>query len=450
MKNQLKKMMLSLLAAGITLHGMAQNNSDKSALKLNLNENGSHYFQLTVLNQVWMRYNQSNPGTLIDNKSASSSFDIGLRRTRMQLFGQINDRVFIYFQFGENNINAQTSLNGNRKLAAFFHDAVCEYRVTNNNALKLGAGLTIANGLSRFSQPSIATIMTMDVPVFAQTTVDQTDQFSRKLSMYARGQLGHLDYRFMLSDPFNISSNGTTPPAISSNASFAQYGHTLQQQAYVMYQFLDQETHTTPYMTGTYLGKKKVFNIAAGAIYQKDAMWLKSGNDTLYKPMMHWCIESFLDMPCNAEKQSAINAYVGYFNTNYGNNYLRYNGIMNPATSSSLTSGTYYTGDYGNAVPMFGTGHTIYAQIGYLLPINSLHTSGRWMPYASATSATFDRLNGNKSNTFNAGINYLIQGHNAKITLDWQNRPTFAINSNGNPELGDRRNAITLQYQVYF
>ena len=40
------------------------------------------------------------------------------------------------------------------------------------------------NGLSRFSQPSIGTIVTMDVPVFAQATVDQTDEFSRKLSVY--------------------------------------------------------------------------------------------------------------------------------------------------------------------------------------------------------------------------------------------------------------------------
>jgi len=49
----------------------------------------------------------------------------------------------------------------------------------------------------------------MDVPVFAQATVDQTDEFSRKLSVYARGQVGRLDYRLVLTDPFPVNTNGT-------------------------------------------------------------------------------------------------------------------------------------------------------------------------------------------------------------------------------------------------
>ena len=184
-------------------------------------------------------------------------------------------QLFLYFQFGQNNFNAQTNLNGNRKLATFFHDALCEYRVSKNNELKLGAGLTIANGLSRFAQPSIGTIMTMDVPVFAQTTVDQTDNFSRKLSLFARGQVGKFDYRLVLSEPFPVQSNGASTGAIGTNAGFSPIGHHWQQQAYLIYQFFDHEGHLTPYMTGTYLGQKKVFNLAAGVIYQKKAVYLR-------------------------------------------------------------------------------------------------------------------------------------------------------------------------------
>ena len=54
-----------------------------------------------------------------------------------------------------------------------FHDAVCEYRLSKQNQLKLGAGLTIANGLSRFSEPNISTILDHGCAGFAQTTVDQ-------------------------------------------------------------------------------------------------------------------------------------------------------------------------------------------------------------------------------------------------------------------------------------
>ena len=156
-------------------------------LKLKLNEDGSHYLKWTFSNQVWIRYNQSNPGTTVMGERANETFDIGLRRTRIQFYGQLTDHVFFYTQFGQNNFNFLSGQNasnsGNRKFQVFFHDALGEYKIWKDNEwLKLGGGLTIANGLSRFSQPSVSTIMTLDVPVFAQATVDQTDEFSRKLS----------------------------------------------------------------------------------------------------------------------------------------------------------------------------------------------------------------------------------------------------------------------------
>ena len=147
-------------------------------LRLKLNEDGSHFIKATFLNQVWFRYNNSNPGTLLQNEPTPTTFDIGLRRTRFQLYGQLTDHVFFYFQWGQNNFNSVSQNAGNRKLMTFFHDALGEYKFKKGSEkLVLGGGLTITNGLSRFSQPSITTIMTMDVPVFAQATVDQTDEF---------------------------------------------------------------------------------------------------------------------------------------------------------------------------------------------------------------------------------------------------------------------------------
>ncbi len=450
MKNSPILLLLLLL---LPFLGKAQNNTFKDGLKFNINESGSHFFQITFLNQTWLRFNQNNPGTLVQSLPADNSFDIGLRRTRIQMFGQINDRTFIYFQFGQNNFNAQFNATGNRKLAAFFHDALCEYKVSKENQLKIGGGLTIANGLSRFSQPSIGTIMTMDVPVFLQTTVDQTDNFSRKLSVYMRGQVGKFDYRFVLSDPFPITSNGNAAAPITENATFAQKGHHLQTQGYLMYQFFDHEGHTTPYMTGTHLGKKKVFNIAIGAIYQKNAVWKKDvANDTIYQAMQHLAIESYLDMPINKEKGTALSAFAGYFLTNYGTNYLRYNGIMNPANATTLNAANSITGQgstYGNAYPMFGTGNVIYAQIGYLLPDNFLKMTGKLMPYASASLAKYDRLGGLSTNTYNLGINYLVSGHKSKITLNWENRPTYQL-INSEIKSGERLNCVLVQYQIFF
>jgi len=449
MKNFLFVVAFGLLAGSL----WSQSSPEKDALKFNLNESGSHYFQATFLNQTWLRYNESNPGTLVQGQSQDQTFDIGLRRTRIQMFGQITDKAFLYFQFGQNNFNSQFNTGSNRKLAAFFHDALCEFKVGQGNALKLGGGLTIANGLSRFSQPSIGTIMTMDVPVGLQITVDQTDEFSRKLSVYARGQVGKLDYRLVLSDPFPINSNGQALPALSSSvANFSQVGRHKQAQGYLVWQFFEHEGHNTPYMTGTYLGKKKIFNIAVGGMFQKNAMWLRgAAGDTIYQDMKHFAVESYLDMPLSKEKGTAISAYVGFTNADFGTSYLRYNGIMNPANGSSLAAQNSINGQgptFGNSFPMFGTGKLIYAQLGFLLPNKLLNGHGQLMPYASTTLADYDRLGPLPTNVYNAGINWLLNGHKAKISLDWQNRPTYDVTPS-QITLGERKNTLTLQYQIF-
>lgn len=420
----------------------AQTQPDKEALKFNLSEDGKRFFQVVFLNQTWVRYTENNEGTTIQNERQNEVFDIGLRRTRIQMFGQITDRVFLYFQFGQNNFNAQYNIGNNRKFAAFFHDAFCEYKVTESNALKIGAGLTIANGLSRFSQPSIGTIMTMDVPVTLQASVDQTDEFSRKLSLVFRGQISKLDYRVSISNPFPITSNGQALPPLSQNATFTQKGHTLQYQTYLVWQFFEHEPHNTPYMTGTFLGKKKVWNVAVGAISQNKAMWRKEANqnDTTYQDMLLLGIESFLDMPLK-KAGMAISAHLGYYNYNFGTNYLRYNGLMNPASGTVATNAFTGVGaTFGNAYPMFGSGSFWYGQAGFLF-------QNRFQPYVSLLSAHWERI-GQQTNVWNMGVNWLINQHRAKLSLNYENRPTYSLNSQNQAVSTGNKGAWILQYQI--
>lgn len=438
---------------GIVVPSLVAQAQTISEMKLKLNESGSHYIKGTFLNQVWVRYNQSNPGTQVLGDASTETFDIGLRRTRIQFFGQLNDHVFFYTQFGQNNFNylaGQNATNtGNRKFQAFFHDALGEYKVwKENDRLYIGSGLTIANGLSRFSQPSIGTIMTMDVPVFAQATVDQTDEFSRKLSVYARGQFGKIDYRLVLSDPFPITSNGLPAPPLSTNATFSQRGQHKQYQGFFMYNFFDVESHVTPYMTGTYLGKKKVLNLEAGFITQANATWTRETilSDTVYHAMSLWSVAVYYDAPMNKEKGTALSAYIGYFDYDFGKGYLRYNGIMNPATS---VTAPFPAGSQGNAFPMFATGNALYAQVGYLLKQDLLgEGKGTLMPYASITSANWDRVS-NTFNIMNVGVNWMIQGHNSKLSLDYQHRPYFTIQGNELLKQGNK-GQVVLQYQTFF
>lgn len=415
-------------------------------LRYNLNTSGSHYIKATFLNQVWLRWNESNPGTTVNGQPRAATFDIGLRRTRMQLYGQLTDRVFFYTQFGLNNFNFLSQNAGNRKLQAFFHDVVGEYKVfRDNEALKIGAGLTITTGLSRFSQPSIGTIMTTDVPVFLQTTVDQTDEFARKLSVYARGQVGRIDYRFAFSDPFPVQTNGQAPPAIGPNATFSSYGHSYQYSGLLIYNLLDKEPHTTPYMAGTYLGERRVLNLEGGVIYQPNASWTLSGADTSFHKMLHWSVAAFADMPLRKGK-SALSAYLGYFHTDYGPGYIRNNGIMNPANGNNDAS--QFNGA-GNAYPMFGTGNSIYAQAGIWLAPAWMKEAGALMPYISYRYGAFDRLE-DAVQVYDAGINWLLNKHQSKLSLNYQLRPVYTAGSGGTLHRSAYAGSAWLQYQIFF
>lgn len=225
--NVFQTILITCLILSISKLSIAQNSPlEGGKLKFRLNEDGSHYVRLTFLNQVWVRYSDNNPGT-VSGVTESSTFDIGLRRTRLQLFGQITDQVFFYTQFGQNNFGYQSP----RKFGAFFHDALMEYHTS--KALHLGMGLTAWNGFARYASPSIGNLLALDAPLFQQSTADQTDQFLRKLSIYAKGQIGKIDYRIALSKPLAVYDTPNT--ATSFSADLPQ----TQTQAYIKLQLLE-------------------------------------------------------------------------------------------------------------------------------------------------------------------------------------------------------------------
>jgi hypothetical protein len=67
----------------------------------------------------------------------------------------------------------------------------------------------------------------------------------------------------------------------------------------------------------------------------------------------------------------------------------------------------------GNAQPTIGTGTISYTQLGLLLP--KLENGTQLMPYLTYTRKNFELLQAG-SNQYDLGLNYFINGHNAKIT----------------------------------
>jgi hypothetical protein len=428
---------LSVFLVGINAsHGQSKDFfKDRKFL---LNEDGSNYFKMTALNQAWVRYLEYNPGSTIFGVSKENGTDIGIRRFRIQFFGQLTDKVFFYSQIGQNNFNNISD----RKQGFFIHDALGEYAL-DKSKLSVGAGLNGWSGLSRFSSPSVGTILGIDAPLFLQTTNDVTDQFLRKLSVYAKGKLGKLDYRLALAQPMAIQKTANFNPSnvIGQNANFSTDPPNLQWNGYFQYQFKDQETNLTPYTVGTYLGKKSIFNIGAGFIFQKDAMWYKesANGDVVYCDMKHFAVDVFYDFPLGT-KGEAISFYGNYTNYDFGKKYLRNLGVMNPSNGSSnpdiLNGG-------GNAFPMYGSGNTLYGQFGYKLKDNLIGNT-TLMPYISLQHSDYDRLNA-PVNFYDIGVNWLLLNHVSKFTVSYQNRPVF--NTSG--DLIDHKGAVVAQYQVF-
>ncbi len=425
-----------LLVLGFGQMGFGQNkNTDE--LKFNLNESASNYLKLNITTQMWLRYGENNPGSLQNNQPVENNFDVGIRRTRLQLFGMINEKTFLYTQMGINNFG----VNSSRKPGLFFHDIVGEYHLS-KCSLHLGMGLSGWGGLSRFSSPAVSSIMGTDAPLFLQTTNDVSDQFLRKLGIYAKGKMGKLDYRLMLSSPMTIKY-ATGVNVISTQSDFSLKPASVQSSGYIMYQVLDEESNLTPYTIGTYLGKKRVLNFGTGFQFQKNAMWHLSDTtkkDTLSEPLLNIAVDAFYDAPLG-KSGAAISLYAAYVKTNFGKNYLRNNAAMN--LSDAVLTGSNNGSGPGTACPMYGTGNVFYLQGGYLLP-NQNNYGFRLMPYFTLMHAQYDKLN-EATNVFDLGLNVFLKEHKTKVSFNYQNRPVY---NNSNWKVQERLGLFTMQLQL--
>jgi hypothetical protein len=404
--------------------------------KLYLNEDGSHYVKLTLNTQVWMRAGEYNPGSTIFGSPKKGGVDIGIRRYRVQFMSQITDRVFVYSQFGENNFNNIAD----RKQGFFVHDAMADYAVIPKK-LSLGGGLSAWSGLARFASPSVGTIMGIDAPLFQQSTNDVTDLFLRKLSVFAKGKLGKLDYRVAMAQPMAIQKSAGYNATITTNSSFSGLPPKMQWNSYLQYQFKEQESNQTPYMTGTYLGTKKVFNVGAGIVYQAKAMNHIADNlkDTVQTNMLQIAADVFYDAPLK-EDGSAISIYANASHFDFGKNYFRNQSVMNPANGTG--SGSSLNGS-GFGYPAIGTGNVYYTQVGYKTK-NNLIGKTSLMPYVSLQVSDLQKLQ--KPMTFySAGVNWLLAGHTSKFTVAFENRPIF----NNDATQMSRKTNLVMQYQVY-
>lgn len=453
MKHFFQPVFLACALAALPLLAPAQTLPDG---KLTLNADGSRYVKFTLLSQVWARYNQSNTGTRLYGVAKPDTYDVGIRRFRIQFFGQLTDRVFVYSQFGINNFNyVSDRKSGGTPGAAqagsggfFVHDALGEYAFVPRH-LSLGMGLSAWGGLARFSAPATAGILGLDAPLVQQTTADVSDQFLRKLAVYAKGKLGRVDYRVALVDPMVVEKSPGYSAALGPNASFSGRPPHAQYTGYFTYQFKDQESNLTPYAVGTYLGQKRVLNLGLGFLTQAEAVWYRPAgrSDTLTRALRQFAADVFYDAPLDtAHGAASISFYASAMHLDYGPGYLRNNGVMNPAAGGTAPANVL--NGPGNAFPLYGTGNLLYAQLGYKFRDNLLGNT-TLLPYVSYQYAAYERL-ADDMHYYDAGLNWLMAGHTSKFTLSYANRPVYLTQPNGENRVDSRKGTVTLQYQAYF
>jgi hypothetical protein len=405
--------------------------------KLLLDDTGSRYLKFQFASQFWLRGGIYNPGTTIFGYSKSSGMDIGIRRARATVSGQLSERVYFFTQVGINNFNNISE----RKPSVFIHDAFADYAF-HPSKLSIGMGLSGWSGLGRFASPAVASIMGLDAPLYQQSTNDVTDQFLRKLSIFFKGKLGKFDYRFAVAQPLAVQKSSLYNPAVTHISNFSGAPPEKQWNGYVQYQFKDQENNQNPYMVGTYHGKKSVFNVGGGIVYQKNAMWHLADNniDTISTNLLQYNVDVFYDVPIGVDG-SALNIYLAATHMDFGPGYFRNLGPNNP-TNGNNNPNAINGGGY--ALPLFGTGNIYYLQAGYKFKQNLLGNA-TIMPFAFLQHLDLNGLS-KSAQYYSFGCNYLINGHFSKATLAYENRPLFYKNSDVIQHLGN----FVLQYQIAF
>lgn len=394
---------------------IAQGSPDYSGgLKVTFNEEGSKYLRIISWAQVQANYNLDD--TFDANGNENSPLDFNLRRARVLMFAQINEKFLILTHFGLNSLNSsQLSPTGKGDGSQlFFHDVWAQYNLSANHTL--GGGLHYFNGISRLNNQSTLNMMTLDNNRQSWATIGLSDQFARHLGVFAKGKFEKLQYRVAINDASVSTLDGRTALAsetvYNGRATLGSKAASKTYSGYFDYNLLDQESNFLPYKVGTYLGGKKVFNVGAGFFLHPSGSVIDTGTEL--EPNLQgedvsiFAVDAFYDTPLGGNG-SAITAYAVYQNSNYGKNYL---------------------------FSAYGTGSMVYGHVGYVFKGESTKT--RYQPYLSYGTHSYDAVDDSR-NTLGIGLNAYMSGHNSKLTLEYKKQEFGALDSN----------IITLQAMIY-
>jgi hypothetical protein len=375
------------------------------------NREQTHYIKFSGYAQLWARYTEHNPGSKINESLVKRNADLSIRRLRAKMTLKPFDDFVFYVQGGTTNFNELSEGETSFTLL----DVYGEYQPS--KYINVGAGRTNWKGLTRFSAGPYATLL-YDVPLMSIANVNVTDKTLRNFSVYAKGQIGKLDYKAVISKPSLTSSS-----PLAQQATINNLAPNPNLSAYVKYEFFEMEQNATSTSAGSYLGRKKVLALGIGAEFQKNTTWYLNGQDTLLSNMRIFTADLFYDTPLNKEKGTSFNFYAAAFRHDYGPNYIRQFGVNNVANGVDASTGSF--NGAGNSYPLVGTGNSFVFQSGFTLPyFNRRKKTTRLMPAAGIQYSNFDKLDAPMI-TYDLGLSLLLNGHDSKFVFNAQSRPIY-------------------------
>lgn len=434
-----------------------KNPLDIGELKINLNSKGDKWLKLGISSQIWMRSIDNNPGTLANGVPQEQTYDAGIRRMRLIIQSQVTPFYSVFLQMGVNNqsfISGGGTGTGNngagKKAPFFFHDAYNEFAIIprndfqtgkpNKNNLYLGAGLHSWNGVSRLTNASTTKMLAGDIPVFNFPTIEIADQFSRQFGIFVHGEFDRINYRFSVNKPFATNLK----PAVGDVAVDNNQSGKLSYSGYAFYQFFNKEATVTSFLPGNNLAVKKVLNFGTGFYSSKDATQSQPSENVFESHHANvFGADIYSELPVgNKNKEMGLTLYSVFYNYNYGPNYLRVSGLMNPGTPDPQFTGQKALEGAGNNRILMGTGNIWFSQVGFVLPKFSKIL--KVQPFFNYALKDMKALNQSGS-YYDVGANFYLYGQNARIVVQYSSRPLYDLVSK---TIFDRKGEFLLSFQI--
>ncbi|MCK4487524.1 MAG: porin, partial [Desulfobacterales bacterium] len=338
--------------------------------------------------QTWYQYVEDGKNHGKINEEDLNDFMI--RRAYMYLKGQVTDLVSFFTHVASDRVGQEGLDKSGLGLGSGVAWRDLWITLNLHEALKIQMGRMYVPLTRNYGTTSTKCMLTTDLP-FLQGGVRSNIFYAQKVgrddsvTIWGNPLDGLLQYRFMVSEGVEGKTETDTGVVINDNPE-----DNLRFVGRLSLSLLEPEKSW--FNKGTYLGKKKVLSFGFGMDSQDDLTL----NDREDEDNFVWTLDAFFDHPVGVGAITVEAAYVDIDNCTQNHNY------------SELKAGDDAENWYINA--------------GYLFP-GSIGP-GRLQPFVRYETVDVDKRDVDEdyeTDVWTAGLNYVMKGHNCKITADYTN-----------------------------